>query len=1544
MSKMEPIAIVGMAGRFPGAPNLDAFWRNLRDGAESMRRFTPEELAREGVDPALIADPAYVPVRAMLDDADLFDAAFFGINPREAQVIDPQHRLFLEVAWEALENAACDPDRTPEGAAVGVFAGTTMSTYVLANLLANPEFLRTVGTYQTMLGNDKDYIATRLSYKLNLRGPSVVVQTACSTSLVAVQMACQALLARQCDIALTGGVSVGFPQHRGYVYQSGMILSPTGQCRAFDAEAHGTVAGEGVGVVVLKRLHDALEQGDPIRAIIRGAAINNDGARKVGYTAPGIDGQTEVITRAQALGGVAPETVSYVEAHGTGTELGDPIEVAALTRAFRAGTDRTQFCAIGSVKTNIGHLDAAAGIAGLIKTVLALENATIPASLHFERPNPQIDFASSPFFVNAATRPWPDGDTPRRAGVSSFGIGGTNAHVVVEEAPNAVSRPPEVTPQLIVLSARTPASLANARARLATHLRVTPGVRLDDVSCTLQQGRKRFAHRLAAVVHSTADAADALDAAPSDARGARVVTSAVPASERGVAFLFPGQGAQHANMARGLYDTDPLFRATVDSCATAIIDPLGVDIRTALFPEPQKVESADAMLQQTRLAQPALFIVEYALAQLWLRAGVHPEAMLGHSIGEYVAACLAGVLSLDAALALVVERGRAMDIAGGAMLAAPLSREHLEALLPEGVDIAAVNGPQLTVASGPADGIARLEQRLAAAGTPGRRLHTAHAFHSRMMEPALAPFALAFARVQLSPPRIPFVSNVTGTWITDEQATDPSYWVRHLRSPVMFSAGITALAEESDRMLLEVGPGTTLATLARQHHGVGPVASTMRHPRESIGDREAFLTAVGRAWVAGVDVEWNGIESVDDRRRVALPAYPFERQRFWVEPHASRLVPDDGAARRKNPRIDKWFNVPSWRAAPAPPAPRSTARAAWLVLTDSGGAGKRIAAELRARGDQVALATPGLAFAARDDQYVIRPGNDEDATALLGDLERRGMAPDRVLHCWTLTSHDAARETPSRSELRSDGAYALVTMARALAARGSPSRTQITVLTDRLERVAEERVVCPERAAVCGASIAISQEYLRIACRCLDLGDVPNGPNAEPAVATIVDELERDVIPFVALRGRLRYERTFVPYPLAHADGAPALLRERGVYAITGGFSGVGLTLARHLAHTVRARLALFTRRPLPAREEWDGIVRRASESASDADDIARRVSAVHDLEAAGAEVLVVTADLTDTSQVATGLAAVHARWGAVHGVIHAAGDVLTVEIDDCDPDSWRATYAAKADGARVLLDALRDIEAPDFVVLCSSIASTLGGLGRAPYAASNAVLDAMARAEWQPGDRPRVRAIGWDAWRDVGSITRGAAPRPGTNLAEFLENAIRPVEGAEAFARALVALQPELIVSARVLPFVDIVRTAQSYGDGWSGSDGDATDGDATDGTPAAVYERPEVSSEFVAPVTDVERRIAVLWQQLLGIERVGLHDDFFELGGHSLLATQLIARLHDAFGVRVPLRTLFDASTVSAMASHIELLQWSRNPGAGEPDDDAGREEIEI
>ncbi|MFG3282493.1 type I polyketide synthase [Streptomyces sp. NPDC048111] len=868
----ERIAVVGLACRVPGAPDVTRFWQNLVGGVESIERLPVPPDAPEG----------YVPAVARVEGVEEFDAEFFGMTPREAALADPQQRLFLEQCWTSLEDAGCDPERYP--GRIGVWGGVSFNSYLVLNVLPGLSREQLLGEYPAALlhGNDKDYVTSRVAHRLGLTGPAVTVQSACSTSLVAIAEAARALLDYQCDMALAGGAGVKLPQDWGYVYESGGIQSPDGYCRAFDAEAAGTVFGSGVGVVALKRLSDAIADGDRIHAVILGSAVNNDGARKPGYTAPSVDGQIQVLHDAYSAAEVPPASIGYVEAHGTGTAIGDPIELAALDEVFGADGVTPGAVAIGSVKTNIGHLNAASGVIGLIKAVLAVREGVLPPTLHYRDRNPRTSDKSS-FAVNDRLRPWPVGDGPRRAGVSSLGVGGTNAHVVLEQAP------PTVTPaatgdaadgedRLLVVSAKSPAALAEATERLAGALEATPGPALTDVAHTLTRRRRTFPHRAAVVASTPAEAAGRL----------RRATRAHAKGPAPAVLLLPGQGTQYQGMTAELLRTEPEFARHIAVCAELLAPHSGIDLLSLL--SASAAPGAVDPLVDTRLAQPALFAVEYALGRWWSARGVRPAAMIGHSLGEWAAATLAGVFTLEDAVRLVAARGAMMaERPRGAMLAVELTEREARALEGPGLSIAALNAPQRCVLSGEESAVARAEAGLAERGVAAKRLVTSHAFHSAMLDPMLAPFERLVAQVPLRTPDVPFVSNVTGTWITDDQATDPRYWAGQARAAVRFADGVaTLLAAEPDPVFLELGPGRALGRFAAQVAGPEVrTVNTVRGARQAGSDRRFLLEALGRAWACGVAVELP--EAVG--HPVDLPGHPMNRRRHWIEPAPQAPAP-----------------------------------------------------------------------------------------------------------------------------------------------------------------------------------------------------------------------------------------------------------------------------------------------------------------------------------------------------------------------------------------------------------------------------------------------------------------------------------------------------------------------------------------------------------------------------------------------------------------------------------------------------------------------------
>ncbi|MFD1952572.1 SDR family oxidoreductase [Sphingomonas arantia] len=1341
------IAIVGMACRFAGARNPADYWANLRDGVESIVHYSDEELRDRGVDPALLGSADYVRAGAPIADMDCFDAALFGLSPRDAAIMDPQHRHFLECAWEALEDAGHVPARFD--GAIGVFGGSGHNSYLASNLLTNPLLVRDVGRFLLRhTGNDKDFLTTRVSYLLDLKGPSLNVQTACSTSLVAVHMAAQSLLTGECDMAIAGGASIELPHGHGYTYDKSGILSPDGHCRPFDAASEGTVFGSGVGIVVLRRLADAVADGDHVYAVIRGSAINNDGAGKVGYLAPSLDGHAQAVTEALAVAGISADTIDHVEAHGTGTPVGDPIEVAALTRAFRRHTARTGYCGLGSVKANIGHTDTAAGVAGLIKVALALHHGQMPPTLNHSTANPGCDIAQTPFSVTTRLTPWPRAaHGPRRAGISSLGVGGTNAHVIVEDAPERAKGTAGRGHHIFTLSARSASALDANAAALARHLASHPCLDPADVAYTLSIGRQALTHRRVIVANGIADAADAL---VTPAR----VHSAEAGDARPVAFLFCGAGSQHVGMGRDLYEAEPVFRDMVDAC----IDhcrALDIDLRRWLFPAVDDIEQAAAELKRPSVALPALFTIQVALARLWQAWGVTPSAMIGHSSGEYAAAHLAGVIGLEDALRIVATRGRLFEsVPGGAMLSVAASEDALRALLTPDLTIAAINGAEICVASGPAPSIDRLQATLAAAEVECQPVGIDVAAHSAMLDPILDAFRACLATVRWNAPTRRFASNLTGDWITADEATDPEYWVRHLRETVRFTDGLARLMQHPDQILLEVGPGRTLSSLARRHPARSadqPVLNAMRHPTEAVGDMAHLLTVAGRLWTLGVAIDWDAYWSRETRLRVPLPTYSFDRTRHWIEPGATAAQGPQHDVTARRPDIADWFYAPVWHRKPLLPGGEPTDGPV-LLFQDREGLGTAIADRLRAGGRVVTTVQTGRVFRRNGPDGFVLPAGDRTAYDLLvAALAADGRLPTEIFHCWLVTG-----QTPARSDRRQidgtqqTGFYSLLFLVQALAEAGS-GPVAIAAISDGIQRVCDERLLAPTKATILGLCRTVSAEYPDIRIRSVDVV-LPAQAGARDllAAALIAENHAADTAATIAYRAGERWVQSFDPAPPAAVPGPALHPRTRGTYLITGGLGGLGLALARHLAATVQARIALLSRTALPPRDQWDGVL------AQDPDDrdatVIRRILAV---EAAGGDVLVVTADVADAQALRRAVALVRDRFGAIDGVFHAAGVLDDGVIQSKTMASASAVIAPKLAGT-LALEAALAADPPRFLLLFSSVSAFAGLPGQADYAAGNAFLDAYAQSR-RDDERTRVMAVGWSRWSDVGmaAITR---------------------------------------------------------------------------------------------------------------------------------------------------------------------------------------------
>ena len=1354
------IAVIGMGARLPDAHTVSEFWRNLASGHCSVRDLTEEQLLAAGEKAQRFRDPRYVKSGVILDGFDQFDAEFFGLSPREAAIMDPQHRQFLECAWEALEDSTHVPDRFD--GPVGVFAGCGMGSYFALNVLRNRQLMEEVGLFLLRhTGNDKDFLATRVSYCFDLKGPSINVQTACSTSLVAVHYACQSLLSGEIDMALAGGSTIEVPHGRGYTFTEGEILSPDGRCRAFDHRSRGTVFGSGAAAVTLRRLEDAVADRDHIYAVIKGSAINNDGRSKVGYLAPSVDGQAAAIAEAQAIADVDPADVDYIECHGTGTEIGDPIEVSALEQAF-AGVEKKQGCGIGSVKTNIGHLDTAAGVASLIKVCLSLKHEQLPPTVNYEAPNPMINFARSPFFVNDRLRPWPRSDRPRYAGVQSLGVGGTNAHVVVGEAPHAaaaVLADDADRAHVIVWSARNTRSLDDYAGKLASHLRQNPSLDLADVAGTLAHGRQAFPRRRVTIGRDHDEVLRALDGDEP-----RRVHTHVATEGAKVVFLLPGGGAQYRRMGKGLYATDPVFRQHVDRGLALMHGHLDVDLREVWLGDSLDEEAAEAVFDRPSVQLPAIFICEYALARCWQACGVEPAALLGHSLGENAAACLAGVFSFEDGLRLVTLRGKLFEqVEPSGMLSVPLSEDDCRRQLPERLDLAVVNAPELCVVSGRVSDLDAFAAVLVERGVEVQRVRIAIAAHSRLLDPILDEFRAFLRSLRLKPPELRFISNRTGTWITDEQATDPEYWVQHLRSTVRFAAGVDLLLSHDQNVFLEIGPGRALSSLARVNPKWTAERSSiasLRHPDELVDDADHFTCARARLWAAGVDLPLADIVR-EGGARLSLPTYAFRHQRYWVDPDPSVPAGAEAASTDRVDDVSKWLWRPEWVARPA--VASADLAGTWIVFADEGGVAPRVAERMRAAGASVVEVRLGDAFTKLgENRYALAPElGREGYDALLADLAASGQRVVGVVHAWLLTSDESFRPGSSFfHRCEEQGFFSLFFLAQALGADELPEGFRVVVLTN--ETIGPEGGAdSAEKATVIGPCLVMPRELPGLSCTLVDvrLPARPRGRRARPELdqlaGQVLSELTSSNSGVVAIRGADRWEREHAAGDLPVGDGEmPALLRDRGAYLITGGLGGVGSLVAEWLVRVVGARVVLVGRRRLPERDDWDKELASSGDSWA-----ARTIQKVRFLESLGGEVHVCSADVANVIEMERVVAHARSQCGEIHGVFHAAGVVEDELIASKEQATVERVMAPKVQGALVLDEVLGD-EPVDFTVLFSSTSAVLGPPGQVDYTAANAFLNAIARRRSSAG-KPTL-ALQWGVWNRVGMTSNVGAEADG--------------------------------------------------------------------------------------------------------------------------------------------------------------------------------------
>jgi acyl transferase domain-containing protein/acyl carrier protein len=1461
------IAIVGMACRFPGAANWREYWDNLEKGIESIRTLSDEELSRAGVENAILFDKDLVKAGVDLPRKEFFDSSFFNYRPDDAVLLNPSHRAFHECAWEALEDAGYDPDRM--NGHIGVYAGAGDDlNWKIYSILKNAN--RQTDDFTLTQINNKDNLASLLSYKLNLKGPSLSINTACSTSLVAIHLACKSLLLGESKIALAGGVTILAQKSRGYIYREGMILSPDGHCRAFDKNAGGTVAGEGVGIVVLKRLNNAIADGDHIYAAIKGSAINNDGNRKVGYTAPSVEGQLECIKMAHKLSKVDPVGIDYIEAHGTGTKLGDPVEIEALNLAFQ--NERTKHTVIGSVKTNIGHLDTAAGVAGLIKAALCLKFKRIPATLHFKEFNPEADFDGGPFYINNGLKEWErKGDSPLRAGVSSFGIGGTNAHVVLEEAPDGEESGPERPYKIMVVSAKTEKSLHRYLCDLRAYLYASPEVGLADMSYMLQTGRKHFDYRKYAVFENREELLSLLDYEINQGKATKSKL------RDQLIFMFPGQGAQFVNMGIGLYEKEKLFREWMDRGFIFLQNLTGIDFRDVLYPG----DDGQGKMHETRYTQPLVFLFEYSIARLIMSLGIMPEYMIGHSIGEYVAAAISGVFSFEDALRLVVRRGELISsLSSGVMVSAAMASGEAGGYAVPGVSIAAVNSPGQVVFSGNIEPIARLMHTLDASGISYIKLHTSHAFHSEMLDVILEDFRGVLERTCYGKVKIPFVSNLTGDLIKEQEAISPDYWVRHMRETVKFSAGIQTLVSLcSDPVFIETGPGHSLTSMVKQHRWEQPKATIdlVRRPGGRMPDLRTFSEAIGRLWSLGVNIDWVEYNKSESRKKISLPTYSFENTRYPVEvdPAEAVISFDKGMTGLwKGRELKDWIYYPVWKNVILLPTETTPAGRGYLFFTYDTRFTGSIKPFLINTGDNFIEVIVGASFERESEcRYTVNPCSMADYEILARSILQDQLIITDIIYCWTigidstpLGSKDPVFETHLTY-------FGLANIVKAFLHTGQLSGKRITLLTDRLYRVIGSENPGFAASLLLGLMNSLPQEY---SVKCFNVDVDLSGPNSElpEKIALEIRGNRNDRI--LAIRNGIRWVRDYQQNSLPLV-GKKGVLRTGGVYMITGGSGNVGSVLTRYLVEKYHAKVAVIGRREYSHLDKIPGV-------------------------------FYYKADVANLEEFRARVEEIVTTLGPITGIIHAAGltDHRYFElVEDITVERALAIFSPKVHGIKNIYEIFKD-KRLDFVWATSSLSSLLGGIAYSSYSSANLYMDHFIAAV----------STGLSNWKSVQLSEMIFDEESIQREKNDSRLGLKPPEICELFEWSL-GIKEYCVISETVENlFLRIKRVYEEKRERYLDTDFSPDDVEKID--------RPDLITAYVAPETETEIKVVEMLENFFGVRGIGVEDNFFELGGDSLKATVFLRRLEQTFLIKMPMADFFLADHVRKIADEIDEKLW--------------------
>ncbi|WP_025705084.1 type I polyketide synthase, partial [Paenibacillus graminis] len=1372
------------------------------------------------------------------------------------------------------------------------------------------ESARLLGPFTANQFANKDYLSTLISHRLNLKGPSLTINTACSTSLVTIHLAAQALLNGECDIALAGGVSITMPLKSGYLYQEGMILSPDGHCKAFDEEGQGSVPGNGAGVVVLKRYEEAIQDGDHIYAVIKGSAINNDGNRKSAFTAPSVEGQAEVIQTAQQLAEVSAASIQFVETHGTATVLGDPIELEALKAAFG---NSAGVCRLGSVKSNIGHLDAAAGVAGFIKAALSLQHKLLPPTLHFTKLNSKISLADSPFVINAKLFDLSGAGSTLRAGVSSFGIGGTNAHIVLEEAPPPPRSSKGRDSQLILISAKSKSALEQHSSNLAAYLRDHPDVSLADLAYTLQVGRTDFGHRQFIVANHTGGLSEMLSPLGKEKgkHSRKIFTSTVEQENKPIVFMFPGLGNQYVDMGLGLYCTEPLFKQELDRCFDLLDRRLDFSMKAILFPQEAREEAIE-QLNRIDINQIAVFIFEYALGRYLMELGIKPKYMIGYSFGEFAAACLAGVFELEDAIRVIIKRGQMIKgTEEGAMLSVPMTEEELRPLLPHNISLSIVNGPSCVV-GGTRTAVEQFEEQLKALRQICIRLDTAYALHSAVMEPIREAFAEEMKQIRLYPPQIPFISNISGNWITDEEATEPAYWGKQLTDSIRFADGLQEILKDEALTFLEVGPDRNLSALLRyfvHRDSSHTVLNLIRNPQEQVEDQNYLYTRLGQLWGAGHSIEWMKLYAYETRKRLSLPTYPFERQTYGLEGSPFDMLEGQQKGKhsllQKQPHMEDWFYLPLWQQKELPLAARLPGGQSCLLFANHDSISRELRQALLSSGHRVITVYCGHEFSMNNDhEYTIRPEALTDYQKLFADLEEKKAEADNLIHLWSLEQRVSAHlDAAGFHESQKNGFYSVTYIVQCLHQYSRHKGVRIEVVTDGVFSVTGQERLYPENAPLIGLGLVIPQEMQHIRHLTVDIqsASVETGEEAKLLARMLLEELGGEYRDRqVSYRGFQRWVPIYQPIKLEPQIVKPDLFRTNGVYVITGGAGMIGWMIAEHLAINYRASIAVI-QRAFPVRQEWDKWLADHPED----DPRSRTIHEMMQAEKLGASIAIYRADVSDYGQMADAIEAIEGDLGGINGVIHCAANMgaeFFNPVTQLDQELCRAIFQPKVDGLLVLDKVLEDKKL-DFCLLMSSTAAVLGGYGFAAYSAASVFMDTYTKTR-NKQRQVKWQTIDWEAWRRETRAEAGYTSSIG-------DLAMSPEEGIEALKRVLSAERYHHLVHS---PGLLDKRLAE-----WVHLQGISEGKPVQSGDGQKKRQRPVAMTEYEEPSNHLEKQIAEIWEEFLGIKDISIHDNFFELGATSLTLIRIKAILEEALSLQIPIVDLFANPTIAALAKRI-------------------------